>query len=403
MTDRPGYLLVIPWELEAIGGVSQVVANLQRDLAADGWRARVLVADWAATTAHAAASGGVPTYRWRLRSPWLEDSRVKGALTFLLAFPAFALRWRALVRRDDWRLVNFHYPGLPALAWILLRRLHLWHGAVVLSIHGREVRDPDPPRGPVADRLMRHLLENADAVVACSTELAGELRRFAPGCGPRLRIIANGVDAGALASAIDCDFALPAGVAAGRYILNVATFEYKKAQDVLIDSFAGVAARHADVHLVLAGRNAGGLDTLRRRADDAGLGRRVHFLADLPHGKTLVLLARATLFCLPSRAEGHPIALLEAGALGVPVVATPVGGIPQTIVDGEHGVLVPVGDVPALERALCRLLADPATAATLGGNLQRRVADEFSGARVAQRYAELAIELLSGRRAASRP
>jgi len=75
------------------------------------------------------------------------------------------------------------------------------------------------------------------------------------------------------------------------------------------------------------------------------------------------------------------------------VVSTPVGGIAQTIPDASHGLLVPVGDVPALADALCQLLGDPQSARALGRNLQRLVESEFTGARSAQRYTDLSREL----------
>jgi glycosyltransferase involved in cell wall biosynthesis len=243
---------------------------------------------------------------------------------------------------------------------------------------------------------MRHLLESTDAVVACSAELADDLLRFAPRMRNHLRVIANGVSTEMLKAELDPAFALPSALSTCRFILNVATFEHKKSQDVLIDAFARVAARHPDVHLALVGRSTPWLEEIRCRVAAAGITHRVHFFTNLPHYQVLTFLAHAAIFCLPSRAEGHPVAILEAAALGVPVVSTLVGGIPQTIRDENHGLLVPVGDVAALADALCRLLDDPELASTLGRNLQLLVQSDFTASRSAQRYTELAREIAPG-------
>ena len=331
MREGPGYLLVIPWGLAAPGGVSQIVASLHRELGALGWNTTVLVPTWAATAPAVDDSGEIPVLRWRIRSPWSDSRPAKSLIAFLLTFPVFAWRWRQLARRQDWQVVNCHYPGLSALTWIALKRLKLWHGVVVLSVHGREVRDPIPARAPVARRLMAHLLANADAVVACSEELARDVLRIAPGAAPHLRVVANGISAEVLQAEFDPSFELPDGLSGCRYVLNVATFEHKKAQDVLIDAFALVATRDPDVRLVLVGRATPWLEEIRQRAASLGLAHRVHFFDDVPHYQVLTFLTHASVFCLPSRAEGHPVAILEAAALGVPVVSTPVGGIAQTI------------------------------------------------------------------------
>lgn len=391
--EGPGYLLVIPWDLGAPGGVSQMVASLHRELGGQGWSATVLVPTWAARSPVYDDAGAIPVWRWRVRSPWIEGHVIKGSLAFLLMFPSFVRRWRELARRHDWQVVNVHYPGLSALTWLVLKRLKLWQGALVLSVHGREVRDPRPARGFVARRLMAYLLGNADAVVACSAELAQDVLRIAPGAGGHLHVIANGISGDVLRAEFDPGFVLPDGLSACRFVLNVATFEHKKAQDVLIDAFALVAARDPDVRLVLVGRATPWLEEMRQRAASVGLAHRVHFFVDVPHYQVLSFLAHASLFCLPSRAEGHPVAILEAGALGVPVVSTPVGGIAQTITHGSHGLLVPVGDPNALADAVCRLLRDSALASDLGRNLQRLVKSEFTGSQSARRYTELARSL----------
>jgi len=87
---------------------------------------------------------------------------------------------------------------------------------------------------------------------------------------------------------------------------------------------------------------------------------------------------RAAVVCTPSRREGVGMAAREAMAHGRPVVATAVGGLPDAIVDGETGLLVPPGDVPALRAALDRLLGDAALRARLGAAARRHAEAKLS-------------------------
>src|SRR5204863_2712166 len=91
------------------------------------------------------------------------------------------------------------------------------------------------------------------------------------------------------------------------------------------------------------------------------------------------LLETFDVFAFPSLFEGLCLAVIEAQAAGVPVVATPVGGIRETVVPGETGLLVPTGDPAALAAAIRRLLEDREAAQAMAAEAKRRVRERFSG------------------------
>jgi len=115
---------------------------------------------------------------------------------------------------------------------------------------------------------------------------------------------------------------------------------------------------------------------LRGELERLAAGARVRFMGareDVPE-----LLASFDVFAFPSRFEGLCLAVIEAQAAGVPVVATPVGGIRETVVEGETGLLVPTGDPAALAAATRRLLEDRPAAEAMAAEAKRRVRERFS-------------------------
>jgi glycosyltransferase involved in cell wall biosynthesis len=132
---------------------------------------------------------------------------------------------------------------------------------------------------------------------------------------------------------------------------------------------------------------------LERLAGELGIAPLVHFLGfqdDVP-----AIVKAADVMALPSRDEGLPLAVLEAMACGRPVVSTPVGGVPEAVIDGETGLLVRPDDSEALAGAVLRILRDNDLASRLGAAARHRVEDGFSLDRFVVRVAALYEELLA--------
>ena len=163
----------------------------------------------------------------------------------------------------------------------------------------------------------------------------------------------------------------------GRIVGNVARLAEQKGHRDLIAAAPTVLERHSDVRFVVVGEGE-----LRSELEELArpLGDRFEFLGervDVPD-----LLASFDVFAFPSLYEGLCLAVIEAQASGVPVVATPVGGIPENVVDGETGLLVPPRDSAALAAAISRLLEDPDGFAE---RAQRRVLERYSKQRMVDR------------------
>ena len=113
-------------------------------------------------------------------------------------------------------------------------------------------------------------------------------------------------------------------------------------------------------------------------------------------------MAAADAVCLASDAEGVPMAILEAMALGRPVVATDVGGVSEAVESGVTGLLVPTNDEAALAAAFLELVADPGLRRRLGEKGRQRYREGFGVDRMVEEYAQVFEEVLEAKRSASR-
>lgn len=170
----------------------------------------------------------------------------------------------------------------------------------------------------------------------------------------------------------------------------VATLEEHKGHDVLFRALALGDDRLARIELDLVGGRDP--EPLRRLADDLGIAARVRFHGRLAEDEVAALLDRADLFVLPSRVarngqmEGIPVALMEALAAGLRVVASRLSGIPELVREGETGHLAEPGDPAALAAALARALAgevDPRAGRAL---VEREFESGASGRRMVELF-----------------
>lgn len=148
-----------------------------------------------------------------------------------------------------------------------------------------------------------------------------------------------------------------------KVILFAATLYREKGYLDLIEAFALIAPKYPDWKLVLAGN--GSQERGLGKAMQLRVGNRVEFVGWVRGAEKDRVFRSASIFCLPSYAEGFPMAVLDAWAYGLPVVTTPVGGVPDIVVDGENGLLFTPGDVATLANKLSMLIESEELRATI--------------------------------------
>lgn len=237
----------------------------------------------------------------------------------------------------------------------------------------------------------------SDGIIAVSHHVAHGL---CPPLDPtRIRVVHNGLELekfdqalaqrdGNLRRELGLPGDTPLVTAAGRITED-------KGFDILLEAAAIVHGAHSNAHFLIAG-GTDSLDYQRQlteRVAQLGLGMHVHFLGlrkDLPR-----VLAESDLFLLTSRREGHPYVLLEAMACECAVVASRCGGVNETVVEGETGFVVEIGDVATTADRLERLLSDPGLRSVMARNGRERVKRVFTVRQTAEGLFGMYEELLS--------
>ena len=291
------------------------------------------------------------------------------------------LPWRIAreVRRRDIEVLHSHGWGVfleaVAAAWVTGRRLvHTVHGPYLR--HGRSVSQRSRAR---LRRLLERIAARRVAGIACVTASLRDFVAREMRLPTTISVIHNGIP----------DYVAPSSSPPrddARRLVSVGRLASVKAYDVLLRAFARVSHKRPRLSLTLVG-DGPEREALERLAERLGVSSKVDFAGfrdDVPD-----LLSKQDLFVLSSRHEGISIAILEAMRAGLPVVATRVGGVPDTVVDGVTGVLVPPDDAPRLAEAIDRLLECPCSLRAIGAAgraVQRR---GFSLGPMRERYLEL--------------
>ena len=309
----------------------------------------------------------------------LTPGTPRGTLWQLFYFAEAVVLWRQLMRREI-RHVHAHFANVASdvalLAVDIGNRIEGGGWTWSLAFHG-----PAQLYG-VREHRVAAKVEDAAFVTCVSDHLRSQLMLITePEHWSKLQLVRTGVD---------CELFAPNGRSAqpGR-VLTVARLIRGKGLDVLLDALHLLERRGLAAELVIAGEGPD-RSRLERRVRELGLEDRVRLAGAVGQDRIRDLYAEAQVFCLPSFSEGVPVVLMEAMAMGVPVVATRITGVPELVDEGRSGLLVPPGRPDALADSLARVLsADREQLRTMGAAGRRRVCDEFGYERSAERLLTL--------------
>ena len=234
------------------------------------------------------------------------------------------------------------------------------------------------------DRLGRKLqiagMRRANAITAVSKFQAAELAEDLSFEPDAISVIPNPISPALLQQALEQPRVEPVE----SVVLYTGRVEFNKGSLELLRSVGQVVSQFPEVEYQLAGGRHNSIDdrSLERALGTNGTRSRVQLLGHVPWQSLADCYRRASVFVMPSYYETFGISVIEAMAFGLPVVATNVGGLPEVVVDGVTGILVPPGNSEALAEAILRLLRDPDLRARMGQAGRERVRAEFTVERI---------------------
>jgi glycosyltransferase involved in cell wall biosynthesis len=281
------------------------------------------------------------------------------------------------LRKEGVRLTHVH--SAAALPAVLLSRFL----GVPAITHFHE----DWPLHPIRPALMRRLSANLSQRVFAASERSKQDLVIHHLIDPsKISVIYNGVDQ-ELFKPLEKEESIleQRGIPRSEnLILSVGAVNLLKGQRFVIECLPRIQNEYRDVVYVNAGRanNPSYLYSLLARARELGVAEKVKFLGSVPQEDLVKLINSATIIVHPSVKESFPLAVLEAMACGMPVIAFDVGGIPEVISNEIDGLILQPSEVE-LERAITRVLGDTALQKSLGARARAKVVAEFTWVKTA--------------------
>ncbi len=388
LRERGIDVVAMPLHLQRSGGVHAGAAALSSAaLAGDPWSWRTVRAQ----------------LHWLRRHPRRYLRAWSGALRGTWRSPGFFARaflvvpLGARIARDIERHgidhLHAHYATHPALACWVARRLTgvSW----TMTVHAHDIW---------VDRTMLATKAGDATRVVAISELGKQVVAATAGGRAKIEVIHCGIDLALLRPAAR----LPRAVASPLTVACVASLEEYKGHEHLLDAVAIARSADIDIRLELAGDGVL-REQLEAHARSLRIEDHVTFLGPLERAQVRALLGRCDAFALPSivtrsgKCEGIPVALMEAMACALPVVATRVGAVEELVTSGVDGYLVEPGDPAALAACLVAIAADPLSAGRRGSRARETVEHSFDRARSADRMATLLREAAAGEAIAAAP
>jgi glycosyltransferase involved in cell wall biosynthesis len=361
-------------ELGGLGGVEVAVLTLANALVERGSSAAI-VEIAPERKPQRILPGGIPV--WTVAaSSYPKVTRPRSWASFVRS----SFQFRQAVNCFSPDLVHVHYPVAQCLPVVGLATFpHRWK--LIVTVHNSDIR-VSPIEAPDIGPWQRRLFDRADAITAVSQSLLDDASASYDNFRSKARVVRNGVGPKWFQLALTPD-------ADADYVLFVGRLHHIKGVDVLLHAWKAASSLSPATELWLAG-DGPDRQSLESLAKTLGISSTVRFIGRKTEDELPLLYRNSRALVLPSRREGLPITLLEAGACGAISIGSRTPGIPEIIEEGVTGYLVPTEAPEELASAIMRTLKlTPEETTKFRHSARQRIATEFSEQGMIERYVGL--------------
>lgn len=308
---------------------------------------------------------------------WIETHIDRGALWKLAYFIRGWFEFVALVPFYDIVHVHLSEPPSALRKCLFVPIAKLWRKKVIVHFHSFS---PETTIKSKYGKIYKYLFSSADIVIVLS-QLWKKYVEEAFGLCDKVRVVYNPCTAEVY----------PQHYERKNQILYAGTVNARKGYKDMIAAYASIAKEFPEWRIVFAGN--GEVEQGKKLASDLGVATQTEFLGWVSGNEKDKAFKEASIFCLPSYAEGFPMAVLDAWSYGLPVITTPVGGIPDVARDGENMLLFNPGDIDKLSLQMRRLISDEDLRERLHDRSLELAHTTFDAKRINEQIGEIYEEL----------
>lgn len=372
------------WDVSEAGGVVSMLKDLMGGLDAK-YEIHLLVESWEARLCRDSVDRERRCY-YRLRFPVPPNSllSLKEWLSWLTGLPICLQQVTKLCRSKSIDLIHIHYPSPAHLPFLVAKRMG--GPPFIFTCHGGDIA-AYPRMNTLQRAVMRATVRGADAVTAVSRWLTNRAASTLS-LSTKPVTIHNGYRLPELnkpymlRGTTDSTNAvnLP-----GKYAVIIGNSRHYKGHDIAIKAWAKVIQKYPEFTLLIVG---GGplMEEMKKLALDLGVAGAVRFTGHVPREVVLGILEKATVLVAPSRNEGQGLMILEAGALGVPVICSDIPPFLEMVRPGETAFVFPSEDPTELATLVCKVVEGLEEAEVIGRRLRQVVQEHFSIQRMVSAY-----------------